>query len=95
MSVPPYDDDFNGEPSPSMNLVPPLLGLLVIGVIVYLVSVFAPGDRQAGGDPSSCTAIADPRARLACFDQFTTPPTPAKGALAPFGSQARERARDE
>jgi hypothetical protein len=89
--VSPYDDDYSGEPSPSMNLVPPLVGLLVIGVIVYLVSAIGPNDGQAGADISSCATIADTRARLSCFDKLTAPPTPAKGALAPFGSQARER----
>jgi hypothetical protein len=60
-------------------------------MIVYLVSAIGPSDPQADNDPSSCAIITDPHARLACFDQFTTPSPPAKGALAPFGSQARER----
>lgn len=89
--MPLYDDDISDEPSPSMNLVPPLLGLIVIGLIVYLASVMEPADRLAGSDFSSCATLADRRERLTCYDQLTTPPSPAKGALAPFGSQALER----
>ncbi|MDQ2078814.1 hypothetical protein RA307_01355 [Xanthobacteraceae bacterium Astr-EGSB] len=89
-SVPPYDDEFSGEPSPSMNLVPPLLGLIVIGLIVYLVSVMEPADQPAASDFSICASLTDRRERLTCYDQLTKPPSPAKGALAPFGSQAGE-----
>jgi hypothetical protein len=88
--VSPHGDDF-GDPSPSVNLVPPLLGLLVIGVIVYIMSIVGPADPLASNDPARCMSIADGRERLACYDQFTASPSPAKGALAPLGSQARER----
>jgi hypothetical protein len=91
-SVSPYDDeDFNGDMSPSINLVPPLLGLLVIGAVVYLLSAAAPPGGQAGGELSSCATIANEHDRLACFDRLATPTAPAKGAVAPFGSQAGER----
>lgn len=85
--MPPFDDnDFSDhEGSPQVNLVPPLVGLLLIGVIVYAMSVIGVPLAQDDSDPAHCAPIADAPARLLCYDQTATPQAPAKGALAPLG----------
>jgi hypothetical protein len=84
------DDRIDAEDSPSVNLIPPLLGLIGIGAFVYIMSAFGLPSGFGSGDVSHCADIVDGRARLVCYDQAVRPHSPAKGALAPVGSHERE-----
>jgi hypothetical protein len=85
------DDSQETAGTPSVNLIPPLLGLIGIGALVYIMSAFGLPPGLGSDDLSHCADIADGRARLVCYDQFVRPHSPAKGALAPVGSHERER----
>jgi hypothetical protein len=86
-----HDDRNETEDSPSVNLIPPLLGLLGIGALVYIMSAFGLPPGLGNDDLSHCADIADARARLVCYDQVALPHSPAKGAFAPVGTYEHER----
>jgi hypothetical protein len=88
------DDAYLGgsdDGPPAENLIPPVLGLIGIGVLVYLMSVFGMPDSPSSEALSHCAAMTDGHARLACYDQLASPQQPAKGALAPVGAYQREK----
>jgi hypothetical protein len=85
------DDSDVTEDRPSVNLVPPLLGLLGIGALFYIMSTFGWPPGHGSDDLSHCADITDGRARLVCYDKFGGSPSPAKGAFAPIGTHERER----
>lgn len=90
----PRDDPekLNGDDRPvSGNLIPPMLGLLGIGLIALGVWAFGLSDNQPGSALSQCAAITDDRGRLGCYDQLTAPHQPAKGAIAPLHTRSPER----
>ena len=76
--------------APSTNLLPPILGLIGIGIgtLLYAMILAAP-HGAADGELAQCAAIDDGHARLACYDEFARPHQPIKGALAPFGPHER------
>jgi hypothetical protein len=65
----------------SANLLPPVLGLLAIGLVAWAVGVL--DDNQPEDAPMPCAAIVSDPARLDCYDRRALPHPPAKGALAP------------
>lgn len=67
--------------SPSIfdNVLPPILGLVVIAVFVFGISVLGWHERNL----SNCAEITEREARLSCFDNLAVPQPPAKGAFAP------------
>ena len=71
------------DPPPSANLLPPVLGLLGIGVLACAVWAFGLNGNYSEDGFSHCVAVADDSARLACYDQLAAPHPPARGALAP------------
>jgi hypothetical protein len=73
----------------SGNLIPPMLGLIGIGLIALGVWAFGLPDNQSGALPQ-CAAITDDRGRLDCYDQLAAPHQPAKGAIAPLHTRPRE-----
>jgi hypothetical protein len=86
-----HDDGYETEDSPSVNLIPPLLGLIGIAALVYIMSAFGLPLGLGGDDPSHCADIPDGQARLVCYDQTARPHSPAKGAFAPVGTHEHER----
>jgi hypothetical protein len=74
----------------SGNLIPPILGLLGIGLLACAVWIFGLSDNSSGNAFSQCAAITDDRARLGCYDQHVTPLQPAKGAVAPLHTRSKE-----
>ena len=90
----PRDDSeqLNGadERPVSGNLVPPMLGLLGIGLIALGVWAFGLPDNQSGNALSQCAAMTDDRDRLGCYDQLAAPHQPAKGAIAPLHMRSKE-----
>jgi hypothetical protein len=68
----------------SGNLLPPILGLIGIGVLACATWALGPtGGGRLGDELSHCAATADDLARLACYDHLAFPERPAKGAFAP------------
>jgi hypothetical protein len=65
------------------NLLPPILGLIGIGVLACATWAFGPTGERLGDELSHCAAIADDLVRLACYDHLALPQPPAKGAFAP------------
>jgi hypothetical protein len=74
----------------SGNLIPPILGLLGIGLLACGVWIVGLSDNPSSNAFSQCSAIADDRTRLGCYDQLATPHQPAKGAIAPLHSRSKE-----
>jgi|GraSoiStandDraft_48_1057284.scaffolds.fasta_scaffold225103_1 hypothetical protein len=64
-----------------------LLGtLIVVGVIVNAVTIFADGHLRLGTSTApTCSAVGEEVDRLACYDKLARQPVPhpAKGANAP------------
>jgi hypothetical protein len=85
------DDGDETEERPSVNLIPPLFGLLGIGALIYLMSAFGLPPGLGNDDLSHCADIADGHARLLCYDHAARPQSPAKGAFAPVGPHEPER----
>jgi len=85
----PHDREFEWENAAedqpaSSNLLPPILGLIGIGLLACATWAFGPASGRLDDELSHCTTITDDRARLACYDQLAVPPQPpAKGAFAP------------
>ncbi len=86
-------EEFYEEPTPSGGSGPPNeiktygLALLVLAMLVAVGEVAFRRDTAslpAPATPQNCTAVADPNARLACYDQVFdhAPSEPAKGANA-------------
>ena len=71
------------DPPVSDNLLPPVLGLMGIGVLACAVWAFGLNGNYSGEELSRCSVITDGPARLACYDQLAMPHEPARGALAP------------
>jgi hypothetical protein len=86
-------EDESDGPLPSANLLPPVLGLIGIGigVIIYAVLALTQPPGQWDDALSHCAVITDAHARLACYDQGAGPHPPAKGAFAPVGTYPHER----
>lgn len=72
------------------NLLPPVLGLIGIGILACAVWAWRLDDNYSGAELQNCSVIADGPARLACYDQLTMPHQPAKGALAPVRTHPPE-----
>jgi hypothetical protein len=86
------DDDeapANGSDA-SGNLIPPLLGLLGIGLLTWGGWVLGLIDNPSGDQFSHCAAITEEHARLACYDKLSIPRQPAKGAGAPVHARSQE-----
>ena len=81
------DPSQKGEP-PSIfdNVLPPILGLIIIAVFVFGISVLGWHERNI----SSCAEITEREARLSCYDNLAVPQRPAKGAFAPSFSRPLE-----
>jgi hypothetical protein len=90
--IPPDDSELaNGtDQTVSGNLIPPILGLLGIGLLARGAWTFGLSDNLSGSALSQCSGITDDRARLGCYDQVATPHQPAKGAVAPLHMHSRE-----
>jgi hypothetical protein len=89
------DDDeapANGSDA-SSNLIPPILGLAGIGLLAWGGWVLGLLDNPSGDQFSHCGAIADDRARLACYDKLSVSHQPAKGAVARFHTRSHEEPR--
>ena len=71
------------EPPVFANLLPPMLGLMGIGVLACAVWALGLAGNHSGEEFLQCSVIADDPARLACYDQLAVPHEPAKGGLAP------------
>jgi hypothetical protein len=71
------------DPPLFANLLPPVLGLIGIGVLACAVWAWGLNDNYSGEALLNCSAITNGPARLACYDQLAMPHQPAKGALAP------------
>jgi hypothetical protein len=76
-------DNISEGPPVFANLLPPILGLVGIGVLACAVWASGLTGISTGEELLRCSAITDNPARLACYDQLTIPRDPAKGALAP------------
>jgi hypothetical protein len=74
----------------SGNLFPPVFGLVGIGLLAFTVWALGLPETQVADGLSHCGAMTNDRARLACYDKLATPPSPARGALAPFHANSRE-----
>ena len=75
-------DEANDSPAYG-NVLPPVLGLIGIGVVCAMWAL-GPADGGGPGERlAPCILIADDHARLACYDQIATLHPPAKGAFAP------------
>jgi hypothetical protein len=81
------------DPPLFANLLPPVLGLIGIGVLACAVWAFGLSDNYSGEELLRCSAIGDGSARLACYDQLAMPHEPAKGALAPLRLNPPEESR--
>ena len=75
------DDEF--EFPESGNLIPPILGLIGVGLLAWGGWVLGLTDNPSGREFSHCASIQDNNARLACYDEINIPHHPAKGAFAP------------
>jgi|SRR4051794_26641015 hypothetical protein len=89
------DDAVDGSSEPEArplfaNLVPPVLGLVGIGVLACAMWALNVDDDHSGAELRNCAVIADGPARLACFDELTMPHQPARGALAPVRTHQPE-----
>ena len=71
------------------NVLPPVLGLIGIGVVCAMWAL-GPIDGGSAEGPAHCVSIADDQVRLACYDHVASPHPPAKGAFAPTQIQPRE-----
>lgn len=81
------------DPPPSANLLPPVLGLIGIGVLACIVWAFGFNDSYSGEELLRCSVITDAPGRLACYDQLAMPHQPAKGALAPVQTNPPEESK--
>ena len=71
------------DPPLFANLLPPVLGLIGIGVLACAVWAWGLNEDYSGETLLNCSHITDGPARLACYDQLAMPHQPARGALAP------------
>lgn len=86
------DDETPADgPDASGNLIPPVLGLIGIGLLTWATWALGLIDNPSGDGFSHCAAILDDHARLACYDNLSIPRQPAKGAVAPFHARAQEK----
>ena len=85
-----HDDvqEDEAEPPASSNLIPPILGLIGVGLLAWGGWELGLIDNPSGDEFSHCTAIRDDHARLACYDKLSIPRQPAKGAVAPFHARS-------
>jgi len=77
-------DEEGSEIPASGNLIPPILGLIGVGLLAWGGWALGLIDNPSGDGFSHCAAIQDDHARLACYDKLSAPRQPAKGAVAPF-----------
>ena len=86
-----YDQGSESEVRPLFaNLLPPVLGLIGIGVLACAVWAWSLDDNYPGAELENCAVITDGPARLACYDHLAMPHQPAKGALAPVRTHPPE-----
>ena len=71
------------------NLIPPVLGLIAIGVFAGAVWTWDHSKHSSDSLPH-CAAMVNDLERLHCYDRLTMPRQPAKGALAPLDLHLRE-----
>jgi hypothetical protein len=72
------------------NVLPPVLGLIGIGVVVCAMWLLGPINGGSDEGLTHCVSIANEQARLACYDQIAAPHQPARGALAPVQTRPHE-----
>jgi hypothetical protein len=77
-------DEEGSEIPASGNLIPPILGLIGVGLLAWGGWALGLIDNPSGDGFAHCAAIQDDHARLACYDKLSAPRQPAKGAVAPF-----------
>ena len=77
----------------SANLLPPVLGLLGIGVLACAVWAFGLNGSFSEDELLRCSAIADGSVRLACYDRAAVPHEPTRGALAPVQHHPPEESK--
>jgi len=77
----------------SDNLLPPILGLIGIGLLACGAWFVGHTDSPSGDALSHCAAITDDHARLACYDKLSLPQQPAKSTLAPLHNRPQERSQ--
>ncbi len=77
----------------SGNLLPPVLGLVGIGVLACAVWAFGLNGNYPAEELLRCSAISDGPLRLVCYDQVAMVHEPAKGALAPIRIYPPEESR--
>jgi hypothetical protein len=86
----PFDEaDASGKDDPPSifdNVLPPVLGLIVIALFVFGISAVGWHERNE----SNCAEIAENDARLSCYDRLAIPQPPAKGAFVPPYNQPSE-----
>lgn len=75
------------------NLLPPVLGLVGIGVLTCAAWAWGLNDKYSREEPWNCSVITNDPARLACYDQLAMPQHPAKGALAPVRTRPAEESK--
>ena len=84
------EEEAANGPEASGNLLPPILGLIGIGLLAWGGWVLGLIDNPSGHQFSQCAAIPDDQARLACYDKLPDSHQPAKGAFAPFHARSQE-----
>ena len=80
-------------PSVFTNLLPPVLGLVGIGVVACAVWAIGLNGNYSGDELLRCSAISDDPVRLACYDQLARPHDPKRGALAPVRAYPPEESK--
>src|SRR4051812_46671547 len=79
-----YQEEKAEDRAASGNLLPPILGLIGIGMLACATwALSLTGGGRFGDERSHCAALDDDLARLACYDRHAFPEPPAKGAFAP------------
>jgi hypothetical protein len=74
----------------SGNLLPPILGLVGIGLLACTIWGLGLTENQVQDGLSRCGAITNDHARLDCYDKLGAPHPPARGAFGLLHSNPRE-----
>jgi len=74
----------------SGNLLPPILGLVGIGLLACTIWGLGLTESPVQDGLSHCGAITNDHARLNCYDKLAVPHPPARGAFGFLHSNPRE-----